>query len=325
MRIRRSTRTAVAFVAAGALVLAACGEDDDTGAEPDTEEENGEAADVDGEPWELVESSTSAMLAELGSAVDAEEPIVVTLWRPHWAYDAWDLKDLEDPENALGDAEEIHAIGRDGFADDFPEAAEWLGNFELDADQVAELSTLVLGVEDDRLESPHDSEVEAARAWMEDNQDLVDEWLGDDAGNEVGGGESIEIAFIPWDEAIAVTNLWEVILEDHGYDVTQTQADVAPTFDGVAGGQYDLFLDMWLPATHEDYLEEYGEDIEQLGVWFDDARLTWTVPAYVDEVDSIADLPEHHDMFGGQIIGIESGAGLTRISNEEVIPTYGLD
>src|SRR5699024_1436537 len=50
------------------------------------------------EDFELVESSTAAMLSELDSAYSAEEEIVVTLWRPFWAYGSWDMKDLEDPE-----------------------------------------------------------------------------------------------------------------------------------------------------------------------------------------------------------------------------------
>ena len=326
MKLRRRMFAPAAMLAAGAMVLAACGDapdvDDDAADEP-TDEETDEVAD--GESWELVESSTAAMLAELGAAIENEEPVVVTLWQPHWAYDRWDLKDLEDPEGALGEAEEIHSVARAGFSEDHPEVAEWIGNFELDGDQIAEISTLVLGVTDDELESPHDDEVEAARAWAEDNADVVEGWIGDDFGSDVGGGEEISFAYIAWDEAIAVTNLWNAILTDHGFDVSQEQADVAPTFDGVASGEWDLFLDMWLPATHEDYQEQYGDDLEQLGIWFDEAALTWTVPAYLDEVDSIADLAENRDMFGGQIIGIEPGAGLTRISVDEVMPAYGLD
>lgn len=324
MRLRR-IRTGLVITAVSALALAACGEDADTTDDPSAEGDDGTETEADGEPWELIESSTPAMLQELGSAIENEEPIVVTLWHPHWAYDRWDLKDLEDPEGALGEAEEIHSIARPNFEEDQPEVAEWLGNFELANDEIAELSTQVIGVESDELESDFDSENEAAQAWMEENTDLVEEWLGDDYGTDVGGGEEIEIAFIPWDEAIAVTNLWEAILTDHGFEVTQTQADVAPVFDGVASGEFDLFLDYWLPGTHAEYQEQFGDEFVDLGIWFDDAALTWTVPEYVDEVDSIADLPDNREMFGGEIIGIESGAGLTDISINEVMPAYGLD
>ncbi len=323
MKFRRM-RSALAITAVAALTLAACGDADDNGDDTAAETENGENGE-DTEPWTLIESSTPAMLSELGGAIDAEEPIVVTLWHPHWAYDEWDLKDLEDPEGALGEAEEIHSIARPGFDDDHPEVTEWIGNFELDIDQIAELSTMVIGVESDDLDSEYDSEVAAAEAWMQENEDVVEGWIGDDFGSDIGGGDEIEIAFIPWDEAIAVTNLWDAILTEHGFEVTQTQADVAPVFDGVANGEFDLFLDYWLPGTHAEYQEQYGDEILDLGIWFDDASLTWAVPSYVDEVDSLEDLNEHRDLFGGEIVGIESGAGLTDISINEVMPTYNLD
>lgn len=148
-----------------------------------------------------------------------------------------------------------------------------------------------------------------------------------DNGDAAGGPDdvgTIEFGLIPWDEAIAVTNLWEYLLEEEGYDVEQTQLEVGAIFQGLAQDELDLFVDAWLPATHQDYWEEYGEDIDEVGVWFEEAPLTWTVPSYMEDINSIADLQGNADTFGGEIIGIESGAGLTRVSLEEVIPTYEL-
>lgn len=138
------------------------------------------------------------------------------------------------------------------------------------------------------------------------------------------GDDTITIGWIPWEEDIAVTNLWHAILEENGYDVVQQQADVGPVFDGVATGEYDLFLDAWLPATHEDYWDTYSDQVEDLGVWLDEAVLTWTVPSYV-EIDSIADLAANAELFDSRIIGIEPGSGLARISEEDVMPAYGLE
>lgn len=140
-----------------------------------------------------------------------------------------------------------------------------------------------------------------------------------------GEGEEVSIGLIPWEEAIAVTHLWSVILEEQGYDVTIEELDVAPTFQGVAQGDLDLFMDTWLPDTHGEYMEEYGDDLEQLGAWHEDATLHLTVPEYVDEVDSIDDLPDNADLFDEQIVGIESGAGLAQLTNDEVMPTYDLE
>lgn len=136
--------------------------------------------------------------------------------------------------------------------------------------------------------------------------------------------KTITIGWIPWDEDVAVTYLWKGILENEGYKVNLVQADAGPIFEGLSSGDIDLFLDTWLPATHSDYWAQYSDNLEQLPVWYDDARLTWAVPSYVD-IDSIEDLQANGDLFNNRIIGIEPGAGLTRISNESVIPGYGLD
>src|SRR5690625_3141375 len=48
--------------------------------------------------YELITSSTPAMITELQNAIDSEEDIVVTLWTPFWAMSEFSMKALEDPE-----------------------------------------------------------------------------------------------------------------------------------------------------------------------------------------------------------------------------------
>ncbi|MDE3724902.1 MULTISPECIES: glycine betaine ABC transporter substrate-binding protein [Nocardiopsis] len=153
------------------------------------------------------------------------------------------------------------------------------------------------------------------------DQDLT----GPAEGEGGGDAQEVNIALIAWEEAIATTAMWQVILEEKGYDVTVTDVDVAPMYQGAANGDVDLFLDTWLPVTHADYWEDYGDQLEDLGAWYDNARLTITVPSYVEDVDSIADLEGRADDFGGRIVGIDPGAGLTRVTKEEAMPGYGLD
>ncbi|MFW5415614.1 glycine betaine ABC transporter substrate-binding protein [Nocardiopsis sp. CNT-189] len=140
-----------------------------------------------------------------------------------------------------------------------------------------------------------------------------------------GGGKEISIAMIPWDEDIAITNLWKVILEEKGYTVTVEEVDVAPTFEGVANGDIDMFMDVWLPTTHGKYWDQYGDKLEKLGVWNENASLELTVPEYVEDVDSIEDLKGKEEMFGERIVGIEAGSGLVQQTENEAIPTYGLE
>ena len=141
---------------------------------------------------------------------------------------------------------------------------------------------------------------------------------------DAGACETVNIGYIAWDEDIAVTHLWQQVLEDKGFDVEIQQLDVAPTFEGLAQGDVDLFFDAWLPATHSDYWSKYKDEVEDLGTWYDNAKLTIAVPEYVD-AQTIADLKGMAGTFDGKIIGIEPGAGLTRVTQDEAMPTYGLD
>lgn len=153
---------------------------------------------------------------------------------------------------------------------------------------------------------------------------------GDDDDGDAAGGDipeecqTLEVGWIPWDENIAGTNLWETLLEERGYEVETTQLDAGLIYQGLAEDDLDLFLDAWLPVTHEDYWEQYGDQIDDLGIWFEPALLTIAVPDYV-EVTSLEELGDNADTFDGQIVGIEPGAGLTRITSEEVMPGYGLE
>ncbi|SEB36604.1 glycine betaine ABC transporter substrate-binding protein [Microbacterium hydrocarbonoxydans] len=120
--------------------------------------------------YELVTSSTAAMLTELKSATDKEEDIVVTLWRPFWANDAFPLKDLEDPKGAMGEAERLHFLGTKGFAEEFPEAAELIEQIKLDDEQYGSLEDLVVN------EYGEGKEADAVDAWLEEHGDDFD-WV----------------------------------------------------------------------------------------------------------------------------------------------------
>lgn len=144
---------------------------------------------------------------------------------------------------------------------------------------------------------------------------------GDEGGDEKG---TVTFGLFNWDEAIAVTNLWKVILEDEGYDVEIETADPAPVFQGLADGAYDAVLDVWLPLTHKEYVERYGDDIVELGAWNDEAKLTVAVNSDAP-IDSLTELADNADEFGNRLVGIEAGAGLTAATENEVIPTYGLE
>ncbi len=148
---------------------------------------------------------------------------------------------------------------------------------------------------------------------------------GGDSGESSGADRAIELAvFNGWDEGIAASYLWEAILTDAGYEVELTYADVAPVYAGLAGGDFDLVLDTWLPQTHADYMEEYGDDLVDLGAWNEDAALTVAVNEDAP-IDSLEELAANADAFNNQIVGIEPGSGLMGAMRDAVVPGYGLE
>lgn len=120
------------------------------------------------EGMEYLTSSTAAMLAELEAASRTGENIVVTLWEPHWAYGVYSLKNLEDPQGALGGAESIHTYSRLGFSDDYPEVATWLNNFKMDLDTLYSLENALL------VEYTGNNRGPVLAQWIEENRAWVD-------------------------------------------------------------------------------------------------------------------------------------------------------
>jgi glycine betaine/proline transport system substrate-binding protein len=125
---------------------------------------------------------------------------------------------------------------------------------------------------------------------------------------------TINIGYVNWAECVATSNLWKVILEEQGYTVKLTQLDVAPVFVGLSKGDLDFFMDAWLPITHEAYWNEYKDNLEDYGIWYQEpAKIGITVPKYVT-IDSIAQMKNEADKFNSQIIGIDPGAGIMKAS-----------
>ncbi|TMN21680.1 glycine betaine ABC transporter substrate-binding protein [Lentibacillus cibarius] len=118
--------------------------------------------------WTLQASSSAAMATQLGEAIKNEEPIVVTLWSPHWSFSKWDLKYLDDPKNAYGDSDDINTVVRQGLKEDAPRAYEILDQFGLTKDQLASVMVKINNGMDP---------AKAAQEWVDNNEDIVNEWF----------------------------------------------------------------------------------------------------------------------------------------------------
>ena len=150
----------------------------------------------------------------------------------------------------------------------------------------------------------------------------------DDGGTAPAGDDkgTITLGFLPsWTDGLSTAYLLENQLGKLGYTVEMEElTDAGVIYAGLAGGDFDMYPSAWSEITHKAYMDEFGQDIEDIGSYYDGAVLTLAVPDYVD-IDSIEDLAGNADKFGGEIIGIEPGAGLTAQTQDVAMPEYGLD
>lgn len=228
--------------------------------------------------WTLKEASDAAMMAELKSAYENKEAIIITGWTPHWMFSAYDLKYLEDPKAVYGGEENIVTIVRQGLAEDDPVAYEFLDNFYWEASDMEAV-----------MNAAQDSDPESAAAeWVEANADKVDAWV---EGLEPQEGKEISISYVAWDSEIASSEVVKNVLETRlGYKVNLVQLDAGPMYASVATGDTDAMVSAWLPVTHQDQYGTFEGQVENLGPNLEGTRIGLVVPTYMENINSIEDL-----------------------------------
>ena len=117
--------------------------------------------------YNLISSSGAGMTAALKRAVTRKEWIVVTGWRPHWMFGAFDLRYLKDPKGSLGGQESIHALARKGFSKDHPKAAALISRVQI---PLKELEELMYAAEQSSYEK-------AAANYVAKRSDRIDYWV----------------------------------------------------------------------------------------------------------------------------------------------------
>jgi glycine betaine/proline transport system substrate-binding protein len=235
--------------------------------------------------YELMEGSDATMVAALKQAIDKNEWVVVTGWAPHWKFATWDLKFLDDPLGIYGEAETINTIVRKGLKEDLPEVYQVCDNFSWDDGDIGSAMGLADELGDDVL---------AARQWVQENQELVNNWLptGYDAGTIVDNPskEQVTLLYVEWACARAETHVMADVLQNiMGYQVELISLSAAAMYEGLASGQGDAIFTAWLPLTHGEYMNQVGDRVEDLGPSYEGAKIGLVVPAYV-EIDSVEEL-----------------------------------
>ena len=76
-----------------------------------------------GDGFEIITSTTPAMIEEMAYAIKNHRSVAITAWKPHWMNAKLPIKYLKDPESVFGGPEDIHTVARKGFEEDYPEIA----------------------------------------------------------------------------------------------------------------------------------------------------------------------------------------------------------
>lgn len=126
--------------------------------------------------------------------------------------------------------------------------------------------------------------------------------------------ESIRLVYVNWVEGVAMAHVMHELLQDSLNVEVEQMNEVTgggTAFASVASGGSDVFVEAWLPTTHQGPWEEHSGDLQKVAQWYDRTTVGLTVPAYTD-IQSVEDLAEYRDALGGQIYGIESGAAVNQ-------------
>ncbi|MFZ3580261.1 glycine betaine ABC transporter substrate-binding protein [Virgibacillus sp. DJP39] len=229
--------------------------------------------------WELNQSSTPAMMAQLDEAIQKKEPIIVTGWNPHWMFAKYEgLKYLKDPQGAFGETEVIKTLVKKGLKEEKPNAYKILDQFEW---KVEDMEGIML----EANESGKDI-AEVAKQWVEDHPEITNKWT---KGVEDVNGVKVELATTQWGSELSATNAVAKVMTEKGFDVTITPVDLAVMYKAVANGDVDATVAVWMPVTTKKFYDKYEGDFVDLGPNLKGAKIGLVVPEYM-EIDSIEDL-----------------------------------
>jgi glycine betaine/proline transport system substrate-binding protein len=134
---------------------------------------------------------------------------------------------------------------------------------------------------------------------------------------------TIRIGVTNWKENIAVANMWKLLLEEKGYKVELVYLEKAAIWTGVARGDLDINLEVWLPQTDKWLYKEYKDDMETHETWYKGTGLGLVVPSYMKDINTIEDVNKHKEELDNRIIGIEPGSSLMQLS-DKAVKKYGL-
>ena len=133
------------------------------------------------------------------------------------------------------------------------------------------------------------------------------EELGPDSEKETKG--PLKIVYVDWSSERASSNLIKAVVQEKlDRECELLSVTLHAMWESLAVGDQDGMVAAWLPL-HQEYLDKYREDVENLGSNLNGTRIGLVVPEYVD-INSIEELGDHPKKFNGKIVGIDPQAGI---------------
>ena len=132
----------------------------------------------------------------------------------------------------------------------------------------------------------------------------------------------IKMGTMSWEDLTPITGITKKVLEDKGYTVEVTPfSEWGIAYAALAKGDVQILASQ-TDYVAQDYWQRNKNRLEKISPVSHGLFDGIAVPAYVD-IDSLDQLNDRADAFGGKIIGIEPGAGIMRETGD-AIDAYGL-
>jgi glycine betaine/proline transport system substrate-binding protein len=133
----------------------------------------------------------------------------------------------------------------------------------------------------------------------------------------------IQMGTMAWEDLTPITGIAKKVLEDKGYTVEVTEfSEWGIAYAALAKGDVEIMVSQ-TDYVAQDYWQRNKNRLEKIAPVSHGLYQGIAVPSYVP-IDSIEQLNENADKFGGKIVGIEPGSGLMR-DTTNAVSEYGLD
>jgi glycine betaine/proline transport system substrate-binding protein len=123
--------------------------------------------------------------------------------------------------------------------------------------------------------------------------------------------KTIKMGTLAWEDLTPITGITKKVLEDRGFTVQVTEfSEWGIAYAALSKGDIQVLASQTDYVAH-DYWDKNKNRLEKISPVSHGLYQGIAVPKYVT-VDSVDQLNDNADKFGGRIIGIEPGAGLMR-------------